>query len=60
MHDRNLATPLQEQIRIRAYEIYSARGRADGKELNDWLTAEKELTEQNSVEIRKTKTVAAG
>lgn len=60
MHDRNRATALQERIRIRAYEIYSARGRADGKELNDWLTAEKELTEQDSVEMRKTKTAAAG
>ncbi|HET7151416.1 MAG TPA: DUF2934 domain-containing protein [Candidatus Acidoferrum sp.] len=60
MHDRNRPTPLQEEIRIRAYEIYSARGRADGKELNDWLMAEKELTEQNSVEMRKTKTADAG
>ncbi|HXU21327.1 MAG TPA: DUF2934 domain-containing protein [Verrucomicrobiae bacterium] len=54
MFDRDQALALQEQIRVRAYEIYSGRGRADGKELNDWLTAERELTEQSSVVMRKT------
>lgn len=43
MSDRNKAKPSQEDIRRRAYEIYSARGRADGKALDDWLTAEQEL-----------------
>lgn len=54
MSDRDQVVAFQEQIRVRAYEIYSGRGRADGKELNDWLTAEKELTEQSSVVLRKT------
>lgn len=58
MSDRNRAATPREKIRIRAYEIYSARGRADGKELDDWLTSEKELAEQNSVATRKT--TAAG
>lgn len=35
---------LEEQVRQRAYEIYEARGREDGHELEDWLTAEKEVT----------------
>ena len=37
--------PNEEQIRLRAYEIYVERGRADGKDREDWIQAEKELTE---------------
>jgi hypothetical protein len=33
----------QEQIAVRAYEIYVSRGAANGKELEDWLQAEREL-----------------
>jgi len=44
---------LQEQIRRRAYELYEQRGSNDGYELNDWLKAESELTQQTS------KTIAA-
>jgi hypothetical protein len=32
------------QIRLRAYEIFMERGGAHGDEMNDWLTAEKELS----------------
>ncbi len=39
---------LQEQIRRRAYELYEQRGRNDGFELNDWLQAESEMTQQTS------------
>jgi hypothetical protein len=31
---------LEQQIRRRAYELYEARGRGDGHELDDWLQAE--------------------
>ena len=34
----------EEQIRLRAYELYVARGREDGHELEDWLRAEDEIT----------------
>jgi hypothetical protein len=44
---------LQEQIRCRAYELFEQRGREDGHELDDWLQAESEVTQQ------KAKTVAA-
>ena len=37
--------PTEEQIRLRAYEIYVERGRADGLDREDWFQAEKELTE---------------
>jgi hypothetical protein len=33
----------REEIRLRAYEIYLARGRRQGNELDDWLQAEREL-----------------
>jgi hypothetical protein len=37
--DRNL----DEEIRIRAYELYERRGRQDGHDLEDWLEAESEI-----------------
>lgn len=38
------AEELQEKIRQRAYEIYELRGREDGRDLDDWLKAESEMT----------------
>ena len=35
---------LEYQIRLRAYQLYEARGRKDGHELDDWLRAEEEIT----------------
>jgi len=32
-----------EEIRRRAYEIYLERGEQPGRELDDWLQAEREL-----------------
>jgi hypothetical protein len=36
---------LQEQIRRRAYELYEQHGAEDGRELDNWLQAEAEVTE---------------
>ncbi len=36
-------TALEERIRLRAYELYEARGQQDGHELDDWLQAEAEI-----------------
>lgn len=36
---------LQEQIRLRAYELYEQRGGENGRELDDWLQAEAEVTQ---------------
>ena len=44
---------LEYQIRLRAYELYVARGRKDGHELEDWFRAEKEIT------IKKFRTATA-
>jgi hypothetical protein len=35
----------EEQIRCRAYEIYLERGEEPGRDLDDWLQAERELRE---------------
>ena len=42
----SLAAPTQEEIARRAYEIYLERGQAPGHELENWLQAEKELSEK--------------
>jgi Protein of unknown function (DUF2934) len=40
------STPdLQEQIRLRAYGLYELRG-SGGHELDDWLQAESEVSQQ--------------
>jgi hypothetical protein len=36
--------PDQECIARRAYERFEARGRENGRDLDDWLEAERELT----------------
>lgn len=33
----------KEQIRVRAYELYSQRGEGDGHALDDWIQAEEEI-----------------
>jgi hypothetical protein len=38
----NLA-PLEERIRMRAYQFYVERGNESGSELDDWLQAEEEI-----------------
>ena len=43
--DRNALTegPSREEIAQRAYELYLARGQADGYAIEDWQQAEQEL-----------------
>lgn len=41
------SSELNEQIRCRAYEWYEQRGREDGRDLDDWLHAEAEITQMN-------------
>ena len=36
-------TPTFEEIARRSYELYLARGAADGHDVEDWLAAEAEL-----------------
>lgn len=44
-HDAISNVPTREEIEQRAYEIYLARGGADGNDQDDWLQAEGELCE---------------
>ena len=38
--------PTREEIEVRAYEIYVEEGQPDGRELEHWLAAEKELADR--------------
>jgi len=38
--------PTEEEIQMRAYEIYASRGRIDGRDLEDWFQAEKEAAKK--------------
>lgn len=40
-----LARPTEEEIALRAYHIYLQRGEAEANPSDDWLQAERELTE---------------
>ena len=37
--------PSPDDIARRAYEFYTLRGREEGHDVEDWLTAERELTD---------------
>jgi Protein of unknown function (DUF2934) len=39
---------LEQQISQHAYELYEARGREHGHELEDWLRAEEEIREKKA------------
>lgn len=47
------SAPAQEEIALRAYEIYLERGGAPGHEVEDWTRAERELTQRNGKSRRK-------
>jgi Protein of unknown function (DUF2934) len=35
---------IEEQVRLRAHELYEARGREDGRDWEDWFRAESEIS----------------
>jgi hypothetical protein len=39
---------LLEQIRVRAYELFEQRGGEQGRDLDDWLQAEAEVTQKRA------------
>ena len=41
--DTTAAEPDRERVAMRAYELYLARGGADGQAEEDWFNAEREL-----------------
>jgi len=53
------AHPTQEEIELRAYQIYIERGCADGHDVDDWLQAERELSEKYANSSRLAKAATA-
>ncbi|MGA9416704.1 MAG: DUF2934 domain-containing protein [Terriglobales bacterium] len=43
-HESGTRSEIEEMIRARAYELYEEGGREDGRDLEDWLQAEAEVT----------------
>ena len=41
--DTAAANPDRDRVAMRAYELYLARGGGDGRAMDDWLLAEREL-----------------
>jgi Protein of unknown function (DUF2934) len=60
MSDVSEKSKSNEEIARRAYEIYLDRGCENGRDVDDWLAAEKELKGEDFSSSRKTKTAAAG
>jgi hypothetical protein len=50
MDHNTFKIPMHEQIERRAYQIYLERGFHPGNALEDWLAAERELTEPSETE----------
>ena len=46
--------PTIQEIEQRAYEIYLERGGEDGRSMEDWLAAEKELTQLSEQSVPST------
>ncbi len=49
----NNSQPTEDEIRIRAYEIYSARNGDPGSEVGDWLKAEAELRDRRTTALQR-------
>jgi hypothetical protein len=54
MDTNTFKIPMHELIERRAYQIYLERGFHPGNALEDWLAAEKEVTETSEIEYMKT------
>ena len=51
--DKPESLPLEDRIRVRAYELYVQRGSASGSELEDWLQAEQEIQAEQDRHIEE-------
>ena len=49
----------REEIARRAYELYTQRGCEHGKDLEDWVRAEKELSDEPIARPAETRTLRA-
>jgi hypothetical protein len=55
-----LGQPSRTEISRRAYALYLLRGCEGGKDVEDWLTAEKELSDESTASKAKAKIARAG
>lgn len=46
------SAPTEEAIRRRAYQLFLARGEADGSDVQDWLEAEAQLRQEYEAALR--------
>jgi len=53
------AHPTREEIELRAYQVYIERGGAHGQDVDDWLQAERELSENYANTSRMAKATTA-
>jgi hypothetical protein len=51
--------PTQEEIAVRAYQLYLKRGGTPGNELEDWIQAERQLIGDNGKPRLKAKAKSA-
>ncbi|MGH9684219.1 MAG: DUF2934 domain-containing protein [Candidatus Acidiferrales bacterium] len=58
MVDIRTKSPSREETERRAYEIYVARGRQSGRDIEDWFAAEDELAQQATTESRQSNTIS--
>ena len=49
----------EEEIAQRAYEIYLQRGATDGSDVDDWLQAERELSQETQASERAAAAIAS-
>lgn len=47
------ALPLEERVRLRAYQLYVDRGNESGSELDDWLQAEEEVSAEHEENLER-------
>jgi hypothetical protein len=52
--------PSEDEIARRAYELYLQRGGEHGKDVEDWVRAEKELSEELVAKTERTMAAQAG
>ena len=47
------ALPLEERVRQRAYQLYVDLGNESGSEIDDWLQAEDELSDEEQEHVER-------
>lgn len=47
----DITQPSHPEVETRAFELYQKRGGEDGRDLEDWLTAEEQLLEEHQLRL---------